>query len=98
MAVVHEIHGLKGCMSRRSNYHDKAIAESFFRLLKSERKKKKVCETREEARSDVFDYSEMVYNYRRQYVSGNQMPQAEYENKNYSRLKILLVHLWRFSI
>ncbi len=46
-------------MSRRGNYHDNAVAESFFQLLKRERIKKKIYGTREEARSDIFDYIEM---------------------------------------
>lgn len=46
-------------MSRRGNCHDNAVAESFFQLLKRERIKKKISGTREEARSDVFDYIEM---------------------------------------
>ncbi|EHP0780193.1 IS3 family transposase, partial [Salmonella enterica] len=37
-------------------------AESFFQLLKRERIKKKIYGTREEARSDIFDYIEMFYN------------------------------------
>lgn len=49
-------------MSRRGNYHDNAVAESFFLLLKRERIKKKLYGTREEARSDIFDYIEMYQN------------------------------------
>lgn len=49
-------------MSRRGNCHDNAVAESFFQLLKRERIKKKIYGTREEARSDIFDYIEMFYN------------------------------------
>lgn len=33
-------HGLEGSMSRRGNFHDNAVAESFFQLLKRERVKK----------------------------------------------------------
>lgn len=49
-------------MSRRGNCHDNAVAESFFQLLKRERIRRKTYGTREEARSDVFDYTEMFYN------------------------------------
>lgn len=49
-------HGLEGRMSRRGNCHDNAVAESLFQLLKRERIKKKISGTREEARSDIFDY------------------------------------------
>ncbi len=51
-------HNLEGSMSRRGNCHDNAVAESFFQLLKRERIKKKIYGTREEARSDIFDYIE----------------------------------------
>ena len=35
------------------------LAESFFQLLKRERIRRKIYTTREDARSDVFDYIEM---------------------------------------
>lgn len=54
-------------MSRRGNCHDNAVAESFFQLLKSERIKKKIYGTREEARSDIFDYIVMFYNSKRRH-------------------------------
>ncbi|MFH2345703.1 IS3 family transposase [Enterobacter cloacae] len=79
-------HGLEGSMSRRGNCHDNAVAESFFQLLKRERIKKKIYGTREEARSDIFDYIEMFYNCRRRHGSSDQMPPAEYENLYYQRL------------
>jgi len=60
-------------MSRRGNCHDNAVAKSFFRLLKRERIKKKIYGTREEARSDIFDYIEMFYNSKRRHGSGDQM-------------------------
>lgn len=43
-------------VSRCGNCHDYAAAESFFQLLKRERVRRKTYGTREEARSDVFDY------------------------------------------
>lgn len=72
-------------MSRRGNCHDNAVAESFFQLLKRERLKKKIYGTREEARSDIFDYIEMFYNSKRRHGSGDQMSPAEYENQYYQR-------------
>ncbi|MHA1066868.1 IS3 family transposase [Enterobacter ludwigii] len=79
-------HGLEGSMSRRGNCHDNAVAESFFQLLKRERIKKKIYGTREEARSDIFDYIEMFYNSKRRHGSSNQMSPTEYENQHYQRL------------
>jgi putative transposase len=36
--------------------------ESFFSSLKAERRARKVYRTREQARADVFDYIERLYN------------------------------------
>ncbi|HFN5145127.1 TPA: IS3 family transposase [Escherichia coli] len=79
-------HRLEGSMSRRGNCHDNAVAESFFQLLKRERIKKKIYGTREEARSDIFDYIEMFYNSKRRHGSSEQMSPTEYENQYYQRL------------
>ncbi|WP_286782584.1 IS3 family transposase [Leclercia sp. UBA1284] len=79
-------HGLEGSMSPRGSCHDNAVAESFFQLLKRERIKKKIYGTREEARSDIFDYIEMFYNSKRRHGSSNQMSPTEYEKQYYQRL------------
>ncbi|MDP1092020.1 IS3 family transposase, partial [Klebsiella pneumoniae] len=55
-------------------------------LLKRERIKKKIYGTREEARSDIFDYIEMFYNSKRRHGSSEQMSPTEYENQYYQRL------------
>ena len=52
-------HGLESSMSRRGNCHENAVAESFFQVLKRERIKRKIYGTRDEARSDIFDYIEI---------------------------------------
>ncbi len=80
-------------MSRRGNCHDNAVAESFFQLLKRERIKKKIYGTREEPRSDIFDYIEMFYNSKRRHGSSNQMSPTEYENQYYQKC---LDYPWRF--
>ena len=69
-----------------ANCHDNAVAESFFQLLKRERIKEKIYGTREEARSDIFDYIEMFYNSKRRHGSSDQMSPTEYENQYYQRL------------
>jgi len=68
-------------MSRHGNCHDKAMAESFFQLLKRERIKRKVCSTREEARADVFHYIEIFYNSKRRHSSNDLLSPAEYERR-----------------
>lgn len=79
-------HGLEGSMSRRGNCHDNAVAESFFQLLKRERIKRHVYSTREDARSDVFNYIEMFYNSKRRHSFNNQLSPVEYEKQFTERL------------
>ena len=68
-------------MSRRGNCHDNAVAESFFQLLKRGRIKRKIYSTREDARSDVFDYIEMLYNAKRWHGFNNQLSPVEFEKR-----------------
>ena len=73
-------------MSRRGNCHDNAVAERFFQLLKRERIRRRVYETRDDARADVFNYIEMFYNPKRRHsVSGGLSP-VEYEKQYFQRL------------
>ena len=60
-------HGLEVSMSRRGNCWDNSVAESFFSSLKKERVRGRVYGSREEARSDVFDYIEVFYNRQRRH-------------------------------
>ena len=73
--------GITCSMSRRGECWDNAAMESFFSSLKTERTSRKVYRTREEARSDVFDYIERFYNPTRRhstlgYVSPIQFEEA----------------------
>jgi len=78
-------------MSRRGNCYDNAVTESFFQLLKRARIKKKIYGTREEARSDIFDYIEMFHNSKRRHGSSAQVPPTECENQYYQRLGSLWI-------
>lgn len=79
-------HGLEASMSRRGNCHDNAVAESFFQLLKRERIKRRIYATREEARSDVFNYIEMFYNPKRRHSSNNMLAPVVFEQQYQQRL------------
>ena len=74
-------HNLKPLMSRRGNCHDKAVAESFFKLLKRERIRRKVYRTRAEARQDVFDYIEMFFNPIRKHARNRMLSPVEFERQ-----------------
>jgi putative transposase len=66
-------------MSRRGNCYDNAVAESFFSNLKKERIKRKIYATREEARSEIFEYIEVFYNRKRRHSHLNQMSPMAFE-------------------
>lgn len=72
-------HNLDPSMSRRGNCYDNAVAESFFSSLKKERTRRKTYRTRDELRSDIFDYIEVFYNRRRRHSYLNHMSPEQYE-------------------
>ena len=73
--------GITCSMSRAGEVWDNSAMESFFSSLKTERTARKVYRSRDEARSDVFDYIERFYNPTRRhstlgYVSPIQFEEA----------------------
>lgn len=72
-------HKLQPSMSRRGNCYDNAAMESFFSSLKKERIKRRIYQTREEARSDIFDYIEVFYNRSRRHSALGQISPYEFE-------------------
>ncbi len=53
---------LRPSMSRRGNCHDNAVAESFFATFKKRVTKRKIYSTRDEAKTEIFNFIEMFYN------------------------------------
>jgi len=72
-------HGVTCSMSRSGNVWDNAAMESFFSSLKTERTARKVYRTRDEAKSDVFDYIERFYNPKRRHSTIGYMSPVEFE-------------------
>ena len=68
-------------MSRPGNCLDNAVAESFFHTLKVEEVYGQTYETRQEAKSCIFEYIEVFYNrnWRHSYL-GPESPQV-FENR-----------------
>jgi transposase InsO family protein len=60
-------HGVVCSMSRSGNVWDNAAMESFFSSLKTEPTARKTYRTRDEAKADVFDYIECLYNPKRRH-------------------------------
>jgi len=72
-------HGLIPSMSRRGNCFDNAVAESFFSSLKKERIRRRIYQSWEEARADVFDYIEVFYNRNRRHSHLGQVSPHDFE-------------------
>jgi putative transposase len=66
-------------MNRRGNCYENAIAESFFSSLKKERVKRRVYATREEAKSEIFEYIQVFYNRKRRHSYLNQLSPMMFE-------------------
>lgn len=79
-------HNLLSSMSRRGNCHDNAVVESFFQLLKRERIRRRIYGTRQEARSDVFNYIELFYNPKRRHSTAAGLSPVEFEQRHSPRL------------
>lgn len=58
-------HQLLRSMSRKADCYDNAVAESFFSTLKNELTSGDVFESRDRARTEIFDYIEIFYNRQR---------------------------------
>ena len=80
-------HNLEASMSRRGNCYDNAVAESFFHLLKSERIRRKIYATRENARQDIFNYIELFYNPKRKHGKNGMLSPIDYERQQKMKLQ-----------
>lgn len=74
-------HGITASMSRKGNCYDNAFVESFFRTLKVELINRRKFQTREEAKSAIFEFIEVWYNRQRLHSSLDYMTPEEYETK-----------------
>jgi putative transposase len=72
-------HNLKPSMSRRGNCHDNAVAESFFATLKKRVTRKKIFATRDEAKSEIFNFIEMFYNPEKRHSHTGGVSPAKFE-------------------
>jgi putative transposase len=75
-----EDNGIQCSMSRTGNVWDNSAMESFFSSLKIERVHGKRYRTRDEARSDLFDYIECFYNPKRRHSKLDYVSPTAYES------------------
>ena len=73
--------GVTCSMGRAGNVWDNSAMESFFSSLKIERTNRKTYRSRDEARSEVFDYIERFYNTRRRHSTIGYVRPAEFEKR-----------------
>ena len=68
-------------MSRRGNCYDNAAMESFFSSLKKEKTRGKNYNTREELKTEIFDYIEVFYNKVRRHSYLNYLSPVQFEQQ-----------------
>ena len=76
-----KVNGITCSMSDKGSCYDNAVVESFFASLKRERTKRRNYRTRDEARSDVFDYIERFYNRKRRHGYVGNISPVQFENR-----------------
>lgn len=74
-------------MSRRGNCHDNAVAESFFATFKKGVIQKKIYVTRDEAKTEIFNFIEMFYNPIKRHSHTGGVSPMEFENDYFSKLE-----------
>ncbi|SMM99156.1 Mobile element protein [uncultured Candidatus Thioglobus sp.] len=70
-------------MSRKGECYDNAVAESFFNTLKTELVNQHTYQTREQAKSSIFEYIEVFYNKVRRHSTIGYYSPSDYEKKFY---------------
>jgi len=71
--------GIAQSMGSRGDCYDNAVAESFFATIKKELVHRRSWPTKDELRSEIFDYTEVFYNRERHHSTLGQRSPAEYE-------------------
>ena len=74
-------------MSRKGNCWDNAVAESFFKTLKTELVYHHVYQTKQQAELSVFEYIETFYNTKRRHQQLNHLNINEHKLLFYNHLK-----------
>lgn len=75
-------YGMLRSMSGKGNCYDNAVAESFFSSLKNEIIHHRDYRTRDEARTEIFDYIELFYNRKRLHQSLDYQTPMKYESES----------------
>jgi transposase InsO family protein len=74
-------YGMLRSMSGKGNCYDNTVAESLFSSLKNEIVHHRNFQTRDEARTEIFEYIELFYNRKRLHQSLNYQTPMKYKSK-----------------
>jgi len=80
--AILQTHGMIPSMSRKGDCYDNAVAESFFASLKNELTWHRTFQSRDQARSAIFDYIEVFYNRQRLHQTLGYVSPARYEQQH----------------
>jgi transposase InsO family protein len=75
-------HDIIQSMSRKGDCWDNAVAESFFKTLKTELTNHYQLNDQQEAKNVIFEYIEVFYNRIRTHSANNYLSPVEFERKN----------------
>jgi len=75
-------HDIIQSMSRKGDCWDNAVAESFFKTLKTELTNHYQFNDQQEAKNVIFEYIEVFYNRIRTHSANNYLSPVEFERKN----------------
>jgi putative transposase len=82
-----QANNLKPSMSRRGNCHDNAVAESFFATFKKRVTQQKIYSTRDDAKTEIFNFIEMFYNPIKRHSHTGGVSPTQFEEAYFSRLE-----------
>ncbi len=77
-----QAYGITVSMSRKANCYDNAVAESFFKTIKTELSRQIRFKSQDDARSAIFEYIEVFYNRNRMHSTLGYVSPVEYERLN----------------
>jgi len=82
LRLLVEHYSIRQSMSGKGNCYDNAVTESFFHTLKTELTFFEHYESRQEARSSIFEYIEVFYNRQRLHSTNGYLSPFDFENLN----------------
>ena len=81
-----QANNLKPSMSRRGNCHDNAVAESFFATFKKRVTQRLLYSTRDDAKTEVFNFIEVFYDPIKRHSHTGGVSPAQFEEDYFFRL------------